>query len=45
MNESAKSRWIVTFEDDAGAHDERDAVGFIKQNTPLLRLLGRRGGL
>ena len=33
---------IVTFEDDAGAYDQRDAEGFIKLNALRLRLLGRR---
>ena len=32
----------VTFEDDAGAYDQRDAEGFIKLNALRLRLLGRR---
>lgn len=32
---------IVTFEDDAGAYDQRDAEGFIKLNALRLRLLGR----
>ena len=35
---------IVTFEDDAGAYDQRDAEGFIKLNALRLRLLGRRDG-
>ena len=35
---------IVTFEDDAGAYDQRDAEGFIKLNALRLRLLGRREG-
>ncbi len=34
---------IVTFEDDQGAYDQRDAAGFIKLNALRLRLLGRRG--
>jgi argininosuccinate synthase len=34
---------IVTFEDDQGAYDQRDAEGFIKLNALRLRLLGRRG--
>jgi argininosuccinate synthase len=29
----------VTFEDDAGAYDQRDAQGFIKLNALRLRLL------
>ena len=32
----------VTFEDDAGAYDQKDAAGFIKLNALRLRLLGRR---
>jgi argininosuccinate synthase len=33
---------IVTFEEDAGAYDQKDAEGFIKLNALRLRLLGRR---
>ncbi len=33
---------IVTFEEDAGAYDQRDAEGFIKLNALRLRLLGRK---
>ena len=33
----------VTFEDDAGAYDQRDAAGFIKLNALRLRLLKKRG--
>ena len=36
------SEKVVTFEDDAGAYDQRDAAGFIKLNALRLRLLGRR---
>ena len=32
----------VTFEDDAGAYDQKDAAGFIKLNALRLRLLGMR---
>jgi argininosuccinate synthase len=39
---SLYSEKIVTFEDDAGAYDQRDAQGFIKLNALRLRLLGRR---
>ena len=39
---SLYSAKIVTFEDDAGAYDQRDAAGFIKLNALRLRLLGRR---
>ena len=34
---------MVTFEDDAGAYDQKDAEGFIKLNALRLRLLGKRG--
>ncbi len=33
---------VVTFEDDAGAFDQKDAQGFIKLNALRLRLLARR---
>ncbi len=36
------SEKVVTFEDDQGAYDQRDAEGFIKLNALRLRLLGRR---
>ena len=32
----------VTFEDDAGAYDQKDAAGFIKLNALRLKLLGMR---
>jgi len=32
----------VTFEDDAGAYDQKDAAGFIKLNALRLRLLAKR---
>ncbi len=38
---------VVTFEDDEGAYDQRDAAGFIRLNALRLRLgaaVGRRGG-
>ena len=41
---SLYSEKIVTFEDDQGAYDQRDAQGFIKLNALRLRLLGRRQG-
>jgi argininosuccinate synthase len=42
---SLYSEKVVTFEDDAGAYDQKDAAGFIKLNALRLRLLGqtRRG--
>ena len=33
---------LVTFEEDAGAYDHRDAAGFIKLNALRLRTLGQR---
>ena len=40
--ESLYSPKIVTFEDDHGAYDQRDAKGFIRLNALRLRLLGQR---
>ena len=40
---SLYSEKVVTFEDDAGAYDQKDAAGFIKLNALRLRLLGHRG--
>jgi argininosuccinate synthase len=40
--ESLYSESHVTFEEDAGAYDQRDAAGFIKLNALRLRLLGTR---
>jgi len=34
---------VVTFEDDAGAYDQKDAEGFINLNALRLKLLGKRG--
>ncbi|ORE92373.1 argininosuccinate synthase [Acuticoccus yangtzensis] len=34
---------IVTFEDDAGAYDQKDAAGFIRLNALRLRILADRG--
>ncbi|MQT12249.1 argininosuccinate synthase [Rhizobiales bacterium Sp-1] len=39
---SLYSTKIVTFEDDAGAYDQKDAQGFIKLNALRLRLLAAR---
>ena len=41
---SLYSEKVVTFEDDQGAYDQRDAAGFIKLNALRLRLLARRDG-
>ena len=38
------SQDVVTFEDDAGSYDQRDAEGFIALNALRLRLIGRRRG-
>lgn len=35
---------IVTFEEDTGAYDQRDAEGFIRLNALRLRLLGNQAG-
>ena len=40
--QSLYSERVVTFEDDAGAYDQKDAEGFIKLNALRLRLLARR---
>ncbi len=39
---SLYSEKIVTFEDDAGAYDQKDAAGFIKLNALRLKLLNKR---
>lgn len=39
---SLYSEKIVTFEDDAGAYNQKDAEGFIKLNALRLRLLGNQ---
>jgi argininosuccinate synthase len=44
--DSAKSLYssrLVTFEDDKGAYDQKDAAGFIRLNSLRLRTLGLRG--
>ncbi len=33
---------IATFEDDAGAYDQKDAEGFIKLNALRLRIAGKK---
>ena len=45
--QSLYSARVVTFEDDQGAYDQRDAAGFIRLSALRLRLgaaVGRRGG-
>ncbi|VAV94089.1 Argininosuccinate synthase [hydrothermal vent metagenome] len=42
VNFNLYSEDVVTFEDDAGAYDQKDAEGFIKLNALRLRLLGKR---
>src|SRR5487761_2793091 len=34
---------IATFDDDAGAYDQKDAAGFIKLNAPRMRIAANRG--
>jgi argininosuccinate synthase len=34
---------IATFEEDAGAYDQKDATGFIRLNALRLRVAGRKG--
>lgn len=41
---SLYSEKVVTFEDDAGAYDQKDAAGFIKLNALRLRLLAQQKG-
>jgi len=40
--DSLYSEQHVTFEDDQGAYDQKDAAGFIKINALRLRLLAMR---
>jgi argininosuccinate synthase len=40
--ESLYSTTLVTFEDDKGAYDQKDAEGFIRLNALRLRMLGAR---
>ena len=45
FRESAKSLYsstLVTFEDDKGAYDQKDAEGFIRLNALRLRTLAMR---
>jgi argininosuccinate synthase len=41
-DKSLYSSTLVTFEDDKGAYDQKDAQGFIKLNALRLRTLGKR---
>ena len=34
---------IATFEDDAGAYDQKDAEGFIKLNALRMRIAAQKG--
>ncbi len=34
---------IATFEDDAGAYDQKDAAGFIKLNALRMRIAAQKG--
>ena len=42
-DQSLYSSTLVTFEDDKGAYDQKDAEGFIRLNALRLRTLGMRG--
>lgn len=44
VNYNLYSEDVVTFEEDSGAYDQKDAAGFIKLNALRLRLLGKRSG-
>ena len=44
VNYNLYSEDVVTFEDDNGAYDQKDAEGFIKLNALRLKLLGKRRG-
>jgi len=39
---SLYSSTLVTFEDDRGAYDQKDAAGFIRLNALRLRMLAAR---
>ena len=41
-NDSLFDASIATFEDDAGAYDQRDAAGFIKLNALRMRIAARK---
>ena len=41
-DKSLYSDQLVTFEDDQGAYDQKDAAGFIKLNALRLRTLAKR---
>ncbi len=42
-NDSLFDESIATFEDDAGAYDQKDAEGYIKLNALRLRIAGKKG--
>jgi argininosuccinate synthase len=43
MNDSLYDPATVTFEDDHGAYDQRDAAGFIRLNALRMRIAARKG--
>ena len=43
QNDSLYDEDVVTFEDDQGAYDQRDAGGFIKLNALRLRIGAKKG--
>ncbi len=42
-NDSLYDADVVTFEDDAGAYDQKDAAGFIKLNALRLKMASKKG--
>jgi len=44
VNYNLYSEDVVTFEEDSGAYDQKDAEGFIRLNALRLKLLGKRRG-
>jgi argininosuccinate synthase len=43
LHDSLYDSAVVTFEDDAGAYDQKDAAGFIKLNALRLKMASKRG--
>ena len=43
MSDSLYDPDTVTFEDDRGAYDQRDAAGFIRLNALRMRIAARKG--
>jgi len=43
LNDSLYDADVVTFEDDAGAYDQKDAAGFIKLHALRLKMASKKG--